>query len=82
MKIRTAACSEIGLRDTQQDRYCYFHIDNKTVLVVTDGNGGEGGDMLAQAAIMSVCSELCFKSQKISSGVEWCRNNTYNSNRN
>ncbi len=69
MKIRTAACSEIGLRDTQQDRYCHFYIDNKTVLVVDDGNGGEGGDMIAEAAIMSVCSELCFKLSQCKKGV-------------
>ncbi len=69
MKKRTAACSELGLRDAQQDRYCYFNIDNKTIFVVTDGNGGEGGDMLAQAAAMSVCSELCFKLSQCNKGI-------------
>ncbi len=61
MRIRTAAYSEIGLRDTQQDRYCFFEVNGKTVILVHDGNGGEGGDKIAEAALMPVSSILSYQ---------------------
>jgi serine/threonine protein phosphatase PrpC len=60
LKFSTVACSKLGLREIQQDRYCYFQVDEKLVLVITDGNGGKGGGYLAEETTKTVTSESCF----------------------
>jgi PPM family protein phosphatase len=60
LKFSTVACSEIGLREVQQDRYCYFQVDGKSFMVITDGNGGKGGGSLAEEATKTIASESCY----------------------
>ena len=54
MKYSTVACSKIGLREIQQDRFCYFQVDEKLVMAITDGNGGNGGGNLAEETIKTI----------------------------
>ena len=61
MKFSIAACSKIGLREVQQDRYCYLQAKEALASAIADGNGGEGGGNLAEEAIRTVFSELCFE---------------------
>jgi len=66
MKTCTAASSQIGLRKTQQDRYFYCQIDNTILNLISDGNGGDGGGVLAENAIKSASSELGFRLSQLS----------------
>ena len=61
MTTCTAASSQIGLRETQQDRYFYCQIDNWILNIICDGNGGPGGDILAETATKSVSAEVGFR---------------------
>ncbi len=61
MKFSIAACSKIGLREVQQDRYCYFQVKDSLASAITDGNGGEGGANLAEEAMRAAFSKLCFE---------------------
>jgi serine/threonine protein phosphatase PrpC len=65
LKFCTVACSKIGLREVQQDRFCHAQIDKGLVIALADGNGGLGGGNLAEETIRTVFSEVCFElSQK------------------
>lgn len=51
MNLITSAKTEQGLRDYQQDRYAHIRINDKSILVIADGNGGKGGEKLAEIAV-------------------------------
>ncbi|MCK5707049.1 MAG: serine/threonine-protein phosphatase [Candidatus Aureabacteria bacterium] len=58
MKFITSAKTEQGLRDYQQDRYAHIRINDKSILVIADGNGGNGGEKLAEMAARLCLSYL------------------------
>ena len=58
---RISSCSKRGMRDVQQDRFVHIDIGRYVVLGVADGNGGEGGGELAEAALKSALANLCLR---------------------
>ena len=60
MKYLTASNSTTGLRKTNQDRYVEFTIKNVKVMAVCDGNGGPGGEIIADSAIKSLVGEVLY----------------------
>jgi len=52
--------SKLGARPVQQDRFAYMSIGECAILVVADGNGGEGGGELAEVAVKSAASSICW----------------------
>ncbi|MDD5766941.1 MAG: serine/threonine-protein phosphatase, partial [Candidatus Marinimicrobia bacterium] len=61
MKYITAADSIMGLRKTNQDRYAEFSIKNIKIMCLADGNGGQGGEIIANYAIKSLAEELFYE---------------------
>jgi PPM family protein phosphatase len=62
MIIVTAACTDIGKREIQQDSYGQTYDKDITALLVTDGNGGLGGGELAKSVVISADKNLRHKS--------------------
>ena len=60
MKVLINADSEKGLRESQQDRYAYIQVNDAVILGVADGNGGYGGDELAESVLKSAISYGCW----------------------
>jgi len=61
MKIITTAKSVKGIRKVQQDRFGHIRIGDNAIMVVADGNGGNGGGELAEIAVKETISSLCFE---------------------
>ena len=60
MRYLTASNSTTGLRKINQDRYVEFTIKNVKVMAVCDGNGGTGGEIIADSAIKSLVGEVLY----------------------
>ncbi|RJP60107.1 MAG: serine/threonine-protein phosphatase [Candidatus Auribacter fodinae] len=60
MKKEIAFFSEQGKREYQQDYCACLTLSFLSLLVVADGNGGEGGFELAQTACKSIVSDFAF----------------------
>jgi serine/threonine protein phosphatase PrpC len=58
MRYYTAAESITGARPTNQDRYSQARYDNICVMLVCDGNGGNGGEVIAECAVRSIMDEI------------------------
>lgn len=52
--------TEQGLRDYQQDCFACCTINNLSLLIIADGNGGDGGFELAKTACKSLVSIFSF----------------------
>jgi len=52
--------TEQGLRDYQQDCFACCTINNLSLLIIADGNGGDGGFELAKTACKSLVSIISF----------------------
>jgi len=59
--MKTIGTSKQGLREYQQDAFARAVIDDITILVVADGNGGTGGQELAESAVKSSLSWLALE---------------------
>lgn len=60
MRYLTASNSTTGLRKTNQDRYVEFNINGIKVMAVCDGNGGQGGEIVADYAVKSLAGEVLY----------------------
>jgi serine/threonine protein phosphatase PrpC len=65
MKYLTASNSTIGLRKTNQDRYVEFNINGIKVMAVCDGNGGNGGEIIADHAVKTATGEILYGLSRI-----------------
>lgn len=61
MKSIIGVSSEKGLRDSQQDRCACLNTCEVTILGVADGNGGNGGGEIAEYALKSAISHVCWQ---------------------
>ena len=59
MKIISAGKTEKGLREQNQDYWRKLSLEDITILVTADGNGGAGGKQLAKIAVETSISYLC-----------------------
>ena len=59
MKSIIGASSLKGLREEQQDSYCFAQLEDCLVVVVCDGNGGRGGKEVSKVAAKKALSESC-----------------------
>lgn len=62
MQFRTAGKSVKGLREFQQDGYGSLDLyELMSIGIVTDGNGGEGGDKLAESGVRIPISRISYE---------------------
>ena len=60
MRYLTASDSIIGLRKVNQDRYIDFNLKGVKTMAVCDGNGGHGGNVIADHAVKSLSGEVLY----------------------
>lgn len=65
MRYLTAADSTTGLREVNQDRYAEFNINGVKTMILCDGNGGHGGEMVAEYAVKFLAGEVQFGLSRI-----------------
>jgi serine/threonine protein phosphatase PrpC len=57
MRYLTSSNSTTGLRKTNQDRHAEFTVKDVKIMAVCDGNGGKGGEIIADYALKSLIGE-------------------------
>ena len=65
MKYHTAADSTTGLRAVNQDRYAEFNINGVKTMILCDGNGGHGGETIAESAVKTAAGEVLYGLSRI-----------------
>ena len=60
MRYKTASYSTTGLRKVNQDRYAEFTFKGVKIMLVCDGNGGQGGEVVADFAAKSLSGEVLY----------------------
>ena len=65
MRYLTAADSTIGVRDVNQDYYTEFSINGIETIILCDGNGGTGGEIVAECAMKFLAGEVQFGLSRI-----------------